>query len=197
MKNALRFLLVALIFASLLAFSSCVWFDNFAGRVCSSEGLKFTSNGDGTCSVSGIYGYCMEVVIPTKSPAGDVVTSIRDRVFYESSTLRSVVIPDSVTSIGELAFSSCSSLTSIEIPDSVTSIGSDAFQSCSSLTSIEIPDSVTSIGDYAFQSCSSLTRIDFGGTKVQWNNVSKGYAWNNGTARYTVYCTDGQIGKYE
>ena len=40
-----------------------------------SEGLKFTSNGDGTCSVSGI-GTCTdtEIVIPPVSPMGDAVT---------------------------------------------------------------------------------------------------------------------------
>ncbi len=94
------------------------------------------------------------VVIPNS------VTSIEDRAFEDCSTLTSVVIPDSVTSIGEYAFYRCSSLTGIEIPNSVKSIGESSFSNCSSLTSVVIPDSVTSIGEYAFYRCSSLTDIE-------------------------------------
>ena len=93
-----------------------------------SDGLEFTSNGDGTCYVSGI-GECTDtdVVIPQKSPEGD-----------------------SVTSIGKYAFDGCTGLTSITIPDSVTSIEGSAFNCCTGLTSITIPDRVTSIEGSAF-----------------------------------------------
>ena len=148
-----------------------------------SEGLAFTSNGDGTCYVSGI-GTCTDtdVVIPPVSPDRDEVTSIGDWAFSNCYSLTSIVIPDSVTSIGKGAFAYCDSFTSIVIPDSVTSIGEwafavcdslmsvvigngveiigdDAFYDCSSLTSIVIPDSVEIIGDGAFRNCSSLTSV--------------------------------------
>ena len=125
-----------------------------------SEGLKFTSNGDGTCYISG-KGTCtdLDVVIPETSPNGDRVTGIGDYAFFCCSSLTSVIIPDSVTSIGSSAFDGCSSLTSITIPDSVSSIGDAAFGGCSSLTSVTIPDSVTSIGDSAFSGCSNLESI--------------------------------------
>ena len=125
-----------------------------------SEGLKFTSNGDGTCYVSGI-GSCTDTVvnIPPTSPEGEEVAMIGEGAFYGEKTIISVTIPDSVTNIGRLAFWDCSSLTSITIPDSVTSIGDCAFWFCSSLTDITIPDSVRSIGDSAFSGCSSLTSI--------------------------------------
>ncbi|MGN1445721.1 MAG: leucine-rich repeat domain-containing protein, partial [Eubacteriales bacterium] len=107
---------------------------SFVNEVCTrcgaqySEGLEFTSNGDGTCYVSGI-GTCTDtdIRIPLVSPQGD-----------------------SVTGIGAYAFRDCDGLTSINIPDSVTNICAYAFHYCKGLTSINIPDSVTSIGAYAF-----------------------------------------------
>ena len=103
------------------------------------EGLKYTSNGDGTCYVSGI-GTCADsdIVIPWQAPNGDRVTEIRLFAFSNCTSLTSVTIPDSVTSIGDFAFYRCSSLLSIVIPDSVTTIGEDAFYRCSSLASIVV-----------------------------------------------------------
>lgn len=130
---------------------------SFANEVCTqcgaqySAGLDFTSNGDGTCYVSGI-GACTDtdIRIPLVSPQGDSVTGISKQAFYGYTGLTAVTIPDSVTSIGEGAFEYCEGLTSINIPDSVTSIGESAFEYCKNLTSITIPDSVTSISSNAF-----------------------------------------------
>ena len=135
------------------------WLNDNATRAAS-EGLAFTSNGDGTCYVSGI-GTCVDidVVIPSVSPNGDTVTRIGYDAFYKCTSLTSVVIPDSVTSIGSYAFCYCTSLTSVVIPDSVTSIANSAFYVCTSLTSVEIGDSVTSIGDSAFSGCISLIEV--------------------------------------
>ena len=78
------------------------------------QGLVFTSNGDGTCTVSGI-GTCTDtdLRIPPKSPAGDTVTAIGDYAFAGCTGLTSVTIPDSVVSIGGSAFNGCTGLTSI------------------------------------------------------------------------------------
>ena len=133
---------------------------NQGNNVVYSEGLEFTSNGDGTCSVSGI-GTCTDtdIVIPLTSPAGDSVTTIGFFAFSSCDSLTSVTIPDSVTTIDNYAFSWCYSLTSVTIPDSVTTIGNQAFSSCDSLTSVTIGDSVTTIGERAFNGCSSLTSV--------------------------------------
>ena len=151
-----------------------------------SEGLEFTWNGYGTCSVSGI-GSCTDsnVVIPPTSPSGYRVTSIGDSAFSYCTKLKSVVIPDSVTSIGSRAFDQCAYLAevvigngvtfigdyafyrctkiaSIVIPDSVTSIGNSAFSYCTKLKSVVIPDSVTSIGSRAFDQCAYLAEVVIG-----------------------------------
>ena len=125
-------------------------------------GLEFTSNGDGTCYVSGI-GDCtdLDIVIPATSPDGDIVTSIGHAAFFGCESLTSVEIPDGVISIDSMAFNSCRSLTSINIPNSVTSIGYHAFLECTSLTNIDIPASVISIDTGAFDGCTSLTSVIF------------------------------------
>ena len=82
------------------------------------------------------------------------------------------MIPDGVASIGNYAFSGCTSLTSITIPDGVTSIGEAAFDSCTSLTSIVVSDSVTTIDKRAFNNCYNLTTVYYGGTSIDWNDIS-------------------------
>ena len=100
------------------------------------------------------------------------VKSIGNSAFDGCTSLASVVIPDGVASIGNYAFSGCTSLTSITIPDGVTSIGEAAFDSCTSLTSIVVSDSVTTIDKRAFNNCYNLTTVYYGGTSIDWNDIS-------------------------
>lgn len=140
-------------------------------------------NGATTISRSGFSNYpnLQTILIPNG------VTSIGSNAFDNCSSLTSITIPEGVTSIGGYAFTGCSSLTSITIPESVTSIGIHAFNSCYNLTSVTIPESVTSIGDYAFYSCYSLKTINYTGTEEQWNAISKGTNWFNGTSLNVIY----------
>ena len=169
MKKTFKVLFLVLALAAALALFSVA----ASAEEKASEGLKFTSNGDGTCYVK--KGTCTDtdIIIPSVSPDGDTVTSIGDYAFSYCDNLTSVTIPDSVTSIGYEAFYYYKSLTSITIPDSVTSIDGYAFYYCTSLTSITIPDSVTSIGYSAFYNCSSLKDVYI--TDVEaWLNISFG-----------------------
>ncbi len=125
-----------------------------------SVGLSFTSNGDGTCYVSGI-GTCTDtdVRIPPTSPDWETVVKIGYNAFENCTNLTSVTIPDGVNSIGNNAFEGCTGLTSVTIPGSVTSIGDHAFFGCRGLASVTIPDGVIRIGFWAFRSCYALTSV--------------------------------------
>ena len=125
-----------------------------------SEGLKFVSNGDNTCYVSGI-GSCTDssLIIPPVSPSGDKVTSIATYAFYNCENITSVTIPDSVTSIGEYAFAYCVNIADINFGNGVTKIRFGAFYGCSSVESLIIPDSVKEVGEGAFAYCSKLKNV--------------------------------------
>ena len=104
-----------------------------------STGLEYTSNGDGTCYLSGI-GTCddMEVVIAEYSPAGDRVTKIGASAFEKCADIRKIVIPNSVTEIGAGAFMDCSRLESLEIPESVKVLGGSMIYGCHKLATLTI-----------------------------------------------------------
>ena len=108
----------------------------------------------------------------------DGVTSIKDYLFRDCTSLTSVVIPDSVTSIGFGAFEACSSLTSVVIPDKVTSISPYTFYGCTSLTSVVIGNSVTSIGYNVFSACRGLTSIEIPGSVTSISDFAFSYCTN-------------------
>ena len=89
-----------------------------------SVGLTYQSNGNGTCTLTGI-GSCTDacVVIPDQNASGDRVTAIGERALYGAASVAAVQIPASVTSIGSLAFAACPSLTFISV-----STGNAAFK---------------------------------------------------------------------
>ncbi len=125
-----------------------------------SIGLSYTSNGDGTCSVSGI-GTCTdtELYIPPVSPEGDRVTKISDSAFQSKEALTYVMMPNGIASIGSYAFADCNNVVCFGMPKSMTKIGDSAFSGCSKLTTINIPNNVINIGDATFSGCSSLRTI--------------------------------------
>ena len=73
---------------------------------CGEGNVIYTSNGDGTCKVTGLKSKTYDdvyVVIAATSPAGDRVTSIAANAFV-GSRVEEVVIPKTVTTIEENAF---------------------------------------------------------------------------------------------
>lgn len=121
------------------------------------------------------------------------VTSLGERVFEGCTSLVDITLPDGITSIGNYAFELCTSLKNIVIPDGVTYIGMWAFGSCEGLESITLPSSIIYIDNYAITACTSLTRINYDGTTEQWRTITTSSKWDSMTAKYTIYCTDGEI----
>ena len=108
-----------------------------------SKGLEFVSNGDGTCSVSGI-GTCTDTDIEIPSVYnGKIVTSISAYAFRGCKSLTSITISNSATSIGNYTFAGCISLTGITIPNGVASIGKCAFKGCTSLKSVTMGNGIS------------------------------------------------------
>ena len=128
----------------------------------SADGLIFVSNRDGTCYVMMGEFLGGDLIIPSRSPSGDVVTGIGRRAFYECESLTGVVIPDCVTTMGDRAFYRCINLSSVTIGSGITEISNRGFYKCSSLTEITIPDNVTAIRAYAFINCIALESVTIG-----------------------------------
>lgn len=150
--------------------------------------LKYVSFDNGTCSVSGIGDVKdVYVVIPEKSPAGDVVIAIEDKAFYENSNIKAVQIPSTVMSIGDLAFAGCSSLVYVSV-DAKNRAYIDVdgilytkdktklilLPGASPVAEIFISASVTEIAAMAIYNTSSLKSIKYGGTLSDWNKIKIG-----------------------
>ena len=86
------------------------------------------------------------------------------------------------------------------IPEGVTTISSYAFANNIYLRTINIPSSVINIEDGiiygANEKISKINGLNYDGTVEKWLAFLKAENWDNGSAYYTIYCTDGQITKY-
>ena len=121
------------------------------GHSSASQGLSFTSLGNGTCKVSGM-GQCTDshVIIPQYSPDGQRVVGIEADAFANCDSLVSLTVPDYITSIGEEAFRGCTSLERVELGDGLSILSAGTFDGCTGLTAV-------TLGSNLFQICGSST----------------------------------------
>ena len=146
-------------------------FSTFGIFVISNIGLKYTSNGDGTCYVSdtGIF-IQSDVEIPSEYK-GMRVMGISYDAFWGRYNLKNITIPDSVIRIGEEAFADCEVLTSITVDannPNYASLNGVLFNKektklicypAGKMGAYRISNDVTSIGEGAFHGCEGLTSI--------------------------------------
>lgn len=167
--------------------------------------LQFESNGNGTCTLTGIGNVSdICIVIPERSSDGDVVTTIAQNAFYGNTKITTIQIPSTVTSIGERAFGGCTSLVYISVNNKNNSFCDmdGVLYSKSGDTLIHYPakkgnetlsisKTVVKICDMAFYNCDSLRKISFSGSMSQWSKIIIG-EMNYGLYSASVVCADSQ-----
>lgn len=126
-----------------------------------SEGLEFESNGDGTCTITGI-GTCTDknIVIPVESPDGDTVTLIGEYAFYALENVDSITLVNYTYEVDESAFQ-YGEFTTVNIIGGSPVIKKSAFSSCEDLISISFSDCNIQAEEYAFYSCGKDANVTF------------------------------------
>ncbi len=151
-----------------------------------SEGLRFRSNGDGTCALAGI-GSCTSscILIPPTSPAGDTVTEILPYALQDS-IIGAVEIPATVQTISAASFAGCKRLAYVRVAagnewyseyDGVlySANGSTLIYCPAGRTGeLKLHTALTRIAAGAFADCAGLTAVVFQGSTAAWHNVIVG-----------------------
>ena len=104
--------------------------------VLASQGLEFTSLGNGTCYVSGV-GSCRDslIILPKMSPYGETVIGV-----------------------GDYAFRNCKFIKCVELNEDLRFVGAYAFYG-TEIVNAYIPAELEQIGDFAFCNCPELENI--------------------------------------
>ena len=125
------------------------------GITIANSGIVFPSNESLTiyCKVSSIETFMDNNSIGLSLPES-VKIHLIDHETNEEIT--SIDIPNSLTSIKNKTFYNCSSLENVFVPEGITTIGEYAFSGCESIKTMVLPDSVTRISDHAFNRCPNL-----------------------------------------
>lgn len=124
-----------------------------------SEGLDFSSNGDGTCTWIGI-GTCTDttIVIPEKYN-DETVTTINNLTCPYDAAFTKIILADTITTINDYAFTRCTALEEVVLNEGLKSIGKNAFNYLENLKKVNFPSTLETIGDWAFTQCHSLTEV--------------------------------------
>lgn len=96
------------------------------------------------------------LVIPDTVRNGSMAYSVERIGSFSSTTVDTVVLPNTTRVITNRAFSNCALLMQVVMGDSVQSIGQYAFYRCGALQGVALPTTVETIGQYAFAECGGL-----------------------------------------
>ncbi len=125
------------------------------------------------------------------------VVNIGEQAFADLMTLGTLEINSVTVNIAPMAFAQTPRLETLKIVGENASIGEIAF-SGSHLKTVYIPHNTT-IGEGAFEFCVYLETIYYDGTISNWNNLTKGEAWDyeagkmSPNGEYEVVCLDGKV----
>lgn len=152
-----------------------------------SEGLRYRSNGDGTCAVAGL-GTCTSacVLIPPTSPAGDRVTEILPYALQDS-IIGAIELPASMETVTPASFAGCPRLSYVRVAsgsrffsetdgvlysaDGTTLVYCPAGMKAAELT---LNRGLKRILAGAFGACTGLQTVVFPGTTSEWHSVIVG-----------------------
>ena len=152
-----------------------------------SEGLRFRSNGDGTCALAGI-GSCTStcVLVPPKSPQGDVVTEILPYAL-DGAIIGAVEIPTTVRTLSAASFAGCRRLCLVRVAggsefyseydgvlysaDGTTLVYCPAGRTSGEL---KLHSALSRIAAGAFAECTGLESVVFQGSTAAWHSVIVG-----------------------
>ena len=152
-----------------------------------SEGLRYRSNGDGTCAVAGL-GTCTSacVLIPPASPTGDRVTEILPYALQDS-IIGAIELPATVETVTPASFAGCPRLSYVRVAagsrffsesdgvlysaDGTTLVYCPAGMKTAELT---LKRGLKRILAGAFGACTGLQTVIFPGTSSEWHSVIVG-----------------------
>jgi hypothetical protein len=152
------------------------WVSPFAGlkAVQTSQSQFLYATNYYTITITGYYGTCGSVVLPT-NVNGMPVIAIGAKAFYGSPHLTSVTIPGSIINIGDYAFADCANLTNVTFTGTAPTVGSNVFLSDTNAVAYCLP-------------CTGSWSNTFAGLPVaQWWQGDFGYQTNGLAATITGY----------
>lgn len=125
--------------------------------------------------------------------------SIGNQSFQSCTSLKNINL-NYITGLGQGSFSGCSSLLLTELPESLTAIPNNAFYGCSKIGIKQLPDGVTTIGTTSFYGCNSIVQLSMNGiTTIEGSSSSTG-SFSNCTSLKKVWIGNGitseGIGRY-
>ncbi|KAL7715825.1 hypothetical protein QTN25_006525 [Entamoeba marina] len=105
------------------------------------------------CTKNNAYKYSNKLPFPS------FVNFLRNH-YFESSSLKSITIPNHITNIGSHCFNNCINLNNIELSTTLTKLKDMTFSQCKSLKTINIPPSIQIFESKCFYNCIQLITVD-------------------------------------
>lgn len=116
---------------------------------------------------------------------GNTLISILNYAFL-SSTIKTIILPESLQSLGSECFMDCVNLTSVVFNgNNINTIPDKCFMNCVQLTDINIPHSIEVIGQYAFYGCNNIGDIGISSSNIK--NIGMYCFSNSGLRTFINY----------